>query len=97
MVKHALAFVAAFGISLALGSLTGCVGDDCNCPPTPARPEAQAPLADLMVASYDAEGNSAESPIVPEGGTLEVTGDGVIITYQQDSLTFRAEYDVVGP
>ncbi|HVJ18058.1 MAG TPA: hypothetical protein VM686_21710 [Polyangiaceae bacterium] len=98
MVKHALAFAAAFGMSLALGSLTGCAGeDDCTCLPVPARPEVQSPLTDLTVASYDSVGNSAESPIIPEAGTLEVTGESVVITYQQASVTFRVEYDVVGP
>ena len=97
MVKYALVFAAAFASSLAVGSLAGCVGSDCDCPATPPRPQAQAPLADLTVASYDAQGNFAEPPIAPVAGTLEVTGDTVVIHYQQDSVTFRAVYEIVGP
>jgi hypothetical protein len=99
MVNGLLVFGAAFTASVALALLgSSCVfSDDCNCPSTPSRPQAQAPLLDLEVASYDDRGASAVSPVKPEGGTFEVKGDAVVIVYQQDGVEHRVSYAVTGP
>ena len=79
-----------------LGS--GCVfSDECNCPSTPPRPGAQAPILDLEVASYDDLGALTDTPVKPESGTFEVTGDAAVIVYQQDGVEHRVRYAVTGP
>lgn len=88
-----LAFAAAFGVSLAL-SVSGCLQDDAGCPDTPPNPETQAPISGLAVAFYDAVGNSAESPIHPESGSIEVTGSEVVITYIEAGVTHQVRYAV---
>jgi hypothetical protein len=99
MRRNPLSFAAAFGLAAALSaSLTTCwsVGD-CTCLPTPARPERQGPLAGLELASYDDKGQSVEIPVKPESGTLEVTGDTVVISYLQSGTQHRVVYEVTGP
>jgi hypothetical protein len=98
MVRGLLAFGVAFTASAALAMLSsGCAfGDDCDCPSYSPRPRAQAPLEDLGVASYDERGNLAETPVKPEGGTIEVTGDAVLIVYQQGGVEHRVRYAVTG-
>lgn len=98
MKRAALVFASAFALSAALGvGLTACWMDDCNCPSTPPRPTAQAPLSRLQVASFDSRGDLAPLAVKPESGTLEVTGDTVVIEYQQAGVQHRVLYDVVGP
>ncbi len=97
MTKYAFVFAASFGFA-AFATLGGCtLGDDCNCPEQPDRPDPQGPLADLRVSSYDPQGNFAVPPITPEAGTLEVVGDSVVINYAQGSTTFRVEYGIIPP
>lgn len=99
MVKGLLVFGGAFIVSVTLAVLgSGCVySDDCNCPKTPPRPQAQAPLPDLEVASYDDLGALVETPVKPESGTIEVTGNSVLIVYEQDGVEHRVSYAVTGP
>ena len=96
--KVALVFAASFASAAALASLCGCLqeglGSDCDCRPTPARPEPQAPLGELTVISYDAQGNHTPPPVTPVSGTIEVTSDSVIVAYEQDSAHFRVEYEI---
>lgn len=89
-----LVFGAAFVTSL-LGAGSGCVYDECNCPPTPPQPEAQGPLTGLTVASYDDQGETAVSFVQPENGTLEVTPTEVAIAYEQEGVTHHISYTVV--
>lgn len=91
-----LAFGAAFLVSLAL-SAGGCGHDDGGCPDTPPTPEAQAPLAGLEVAFYDAVGNLTESPIHPESGSIEVSGPEVVISYAEAGVTHEVRYAISPP
>lgn len=99
MIREAAAlFVAAFTLcGLVAGAASGCAGGDCNCPPIPEHPEAQPPLGNLGVMAFDEIGNEAAVPVSPENGTLEVTGDRVVIAYDQDGVEHRVVYDVVAP
>jgi hypothetical protein len=92
------ALAGAFAVSAALGAvMTACFHDDCTCPPIPPRPAAQGPLPGLEVAGYDSRGERAELPVKPESGTLEVTGDTVVIVYRQAGVEHRVVYQVVDP
>jgi hypothetical protein len=98
MIRGALVLLAAFGLSSGLAILIqGCDFSDCNCTPTPALPQAQAPLPGLEIKSYDSSGNDVVIPVQPQNGTIEVTGNSVAISYQQAGVTHRVVYDVVGP
>ena len=98
MKRAAMVFAAAFALSAALGvGLTACWIDECKCPSTPPRPTAQAPLSRLEVASFDSRGGFGPLTVKPENGTLEVTGDTVVIQYQQAGVQHRVVYEVVGP
>jgi hypothetical protein len=46
------------------------------------------------VTSYDERGELGETPVAPIDGTLQVTGDRVVILYSQDDSAFRVEYQV---
>ena len=92
-----MAFVGAFVAAVVSGQLAAGCGDSCNCDTTPPRPQAQPPLTRLEVASYDSRGEIAELPFTPQGGTLEVTGDTVVISYQHAGADHRILYQVVGP
>jgi hypothetical protein len=96
MRRELIALAGAFVVSASLASLaTGCF-DDCTCDPTPARPEVQAALSGLEVASYDRQGGAAELLVEPANGTLEVTGDTVVIRYQQGDAQHEVVYDILG-
>jgi hypothetical protein len=98
MKREALAFGTAFGVSVLIGFVaSGCASNTCECPPRRLRPEPQSALPDLHVLNADESGNFAVSPVRPEGGTLEVTGDSVIIQYAQDGVAHRVVYEVVSP
>jgi hypothetical protein len=95
MKPNLLACAAVFALSAALaGALNGCDLGDCNCLPTPPRPQVQAPLPGLEIQSYDSAGNAAQLPVMPEAGTLEVTGNTVVIVYRQAGVQHRVVYDV---
>lgn len=97
MIRSVLVLLAAFGLSSGLAILIqGCDFSNCNCTPTPALPQAQAPLPGLEISSYDSSGNAVVIPVQPENGTIEVTGNSVAISYQQAGVTHRVIYDVVG-
>jgi hypothetical protein len=95
--RNLFAFAAVFALSAALvAALNGC-DTECKCAPTPPRPEAQEPLPGLEIRSYDSSGNYAQLPVSPEDGTIEVTGDTVVIVYRQAGVQHRVVYDVTGP
>jgi len=94
----AFMFAAGFVASALSGWLgAGCFGGDCECPRTPERPAAQGPLRSLDVQSFDQTGNDAELEVKPESGTLEVTGDAVVIRYLQAGADHEIRYAVTGP
>jgi hypothetical protein len=98
MRRNLIAFAAAFLLAAGVGTaLTGCWSSDCNCSPTPARPEVQRPLAGLKLKSYDTRGELADLAVKPEGGSVEVTGDTIVFLYQQDGVHHRVVYEVTGP
>jgi hypothetical protein len=89
------AFASSALVGALLGSLSnGCSGD-CECAPFPTLPEPSAPKTIVGVASYDARGETAALPIDPSGGTLELTGDRIIIRYatgeSEHLVTYRIE------
>jgi hypothetical protein len=46
------------------------------------------------VTSYDERGDLGQTPVAPIDGTLEVTGERVVILYSQDDSAFRVEYQI---
>ena len=93
-----LAFSAAFTLvgTIAILTSSGCSSGE-NCGQGPDRPDPQAALSNLRVSSVDAMGNPVSLPVVPENGSLEVTGDQVLIRYRQGDLDYLVEYRVAGP
>ena len=92
-----LAFSAAFTLvgTLAVITSSGCsFGEQCG--QGPDRPDPQAALGGLEVSSVDALGKPVILPVVPENGSLEVTGDQVLIRYRQGDLDYLVEYRVTG-
>lgn len=89
-----------FGAAL-VGSAVSC---GCDCPDTPARPRATPPLTIEMIDSPELSllgGVDSTLPdggirraIMPSSGTLEVTGEEVILVYQQDDVEHRVVYSV---
>jgi hypothetical protein len=97
MIRGVLVLLAAFGVSSGVAIVIQGCDSQCNCTRTPALPEAQAPLPGLEIQSYDRQGNVDQLPVNPENGTIEVTGNTVVISYQQAGVAHRVVYDVVGP
>jgi hypothetical protein len=95
-VRAALCFVVAGLLGAAWGGeLSACVvSGDCNCPPTPERPERQVELLIDEASAYSAVGNEDVLPTDPRGGSVEVTGDQVVIRYQHDGTARVVVYDV---
>lgn len=93
-----LAFGVALCGSVGLGA-GGCLADtnDCSCPDTPSRPPRQAPISGLKISGVNDADNLGQAPIQPEGGSIEVTGSEVIVSYGQDSIQHEARYRVLGP
>jgi hypothetical protein len=96
MIRESLAFVTAFGICAVLGGATPAC-NPCDCPATPERPDAQQALMINYAVNYNSEGNEGELAINPEGGTLEITGDSVVIQYNEAGIDHTIVYAVVGP
>lgn len=96
--RAVLCFVAAIAISAAIQSqLTGCLlplGDDCNCPPRPERPERQVALLIDGATAFSAAGNGDVLPVDPHGGTVEVTGDELIVRYEKNGMQREIVYAV---
>ncbi len=96
--RAAISFVVAAVLSAAIHTqLTGCLfagGDDCNCPRTPERPERQAPRLIDEVSAFNALGNDDALPLDPRGGTVEVTGDQLVIRYEHDGMPREVVYAV---
>jgi hypothetical protein len=94
MSSRVVVLASAFVVGLVFSLGAGCSAD-CRCPAKSALPEAQGPLPDLVVASYDANGNLDTTPVVPEQGSIELAGDSVLIRYTQDSVAHEVIYAVV--
>jgi len=91
MIKEMIVFAAAFGLCAALGSTgTGCSADkEADCA-TPNRPPA---LKGLRFSWVITEGDAAPS-IHPIGGSLESTGDTIVIRYREDNIMHEVVYAV---
>jgi hypothetical protein len=98
MIKGSFIFVfaAAFGLCAALGSAAASCSP-CDCPAPPDRPGAQASLPIKDAMSYDSQGNLAVLTINPVGGTVEVTGDTVVVRYEEAGVQHEVTYSVTGP
>ncbi len=95
-----LAFGATFILSFLVALATpGCGSEDpdCGCRATPERPEPQGPLSGLDVVGFDAHGEYADLVVAPAEGTIEVTGDTVVIRYRQEAVEHTVVYDVASP
>jgi hypothetical protein len=92
-----LAFGLAFLVSLGFGNV-GCeFGSDCDCPATPPQPATQAPIEGLTISSYGEDGNEVASEVEPDQGSIEVTGNAVVIRYRQGAADHEVRYTVLGP
>lgn len=95
--RAAIGFIVAALVSAALNSqLTGCLlsGNDCNCPPTAPQPQRQTALLIDEVSSWDVSGNDDALPADPRGGTVDVTGDQLVIRYERDGMLREVVYDI---
>lgn len=95
--RVAIGFIVAAVVSAAVNSqLTGCSlsGGDCSCPPTPERPDRQAALLIDEVSAWDAFGNDDALHADPRGGTVDVTGEQLVIRYERDGMPRVVVYDV---
>lgn len=94
MKRESLLLVATFGACALGGSLwNGCV-DDCRCPETTRLPEATDVLPALRVRGRD----QPEDPpvaVVPTPGSLQITGETVVVTYRQGGVDHRVVYDII--
>ena len=95
--KALATFLMTAVLSAVLHSqLSSCVlSDDCSCPPIPDLPARQAALPIVDAQAWSAEGQDDVLPVNPEGGTVEVDGDQVIIRYSKDGDPQQLVYDVV--
>jgi hypothetical protein len=96
MTRELFAFAASFLlVGLASTIMPGCVrGDDC--PDIPDHPTPVAPIGNLKVIGYDDTLIQTPLPITPQSGSVEVTGEKVVILYTQDTIDYRVEYAVTG-
>ena len=91
-----LCLLGAACLGAALAQLGACVqGDDCDCPPMPELPAVQAALPIREAQAYTAAGDDDVLPVDPRGGTLEITGEQVILRYDRDGTAHEVVYDVV--
>jgi hypothetical protein len=98
MMRIVVPFLGAFGASLLLGLATSsCGGGDCDCLPTPERPEPSDPLPLAETISFDDQGEPGATDVQPESGSLEITGDQVVIRYEQEGAQLEVVYGIVGP
>lgn len=76
-------------------SASGCfVGQDCDCPRTPALPQPQAAIEVDEAMAYT-EGSDLDTlPIDPLGGTAEISGDRLTIRYLRQGLERVVTYDI---
>ena len=97
MTRLIAAFLLAFAGSAAVGALSsGCGGPMCDCSPTPQSPAPQSPLPVRSFFSVNDAGKDFSSSD-PESGTVEVTGNTVVIRYDTSGVHHEVVYDVVGP
>jgi hypothetical protein len=76
------------------GSLwNGC--DPCDCPDPPRLPAATPVLMPLRVQGGYQRDSGPPHAVMPESGSFQVTGDTVVIEYQQTGVTHRVLYDVL--
>jgi hypothetical protein len=96
-VKAVAFFVVATLLSATITSLSsGCVigGGDCECPVTPDRPGRQAALPIDEASAFNEGGNDDPLPTDPIGGTVDVTGDQLVIRYTHAGAVREVIYDV---
>jgi hypothetical protein len=80
---------------LLTGCLFGGLGDNCDCPRTPDQPEPQPPLVIGSAIAWTGAGEPDPStPSDPLGGTIEVTGDRLIVRYPKNGEPRVVVYDV---
>jgi hypothetical protein len=97
MRSEIVAFAASFVIvGLASASMPGCIRDD-GCSATPDRPPPSGPIGNMKVIGYDDTLIQAPLSLSPQNGTVQITGETVVIQYTQDAVNYRVEYKVLAP
>ena len=96
MTRLIAAFLLAFAGSAVVGALSSGCGPMCECSPTPQSPAPQSPLPVRSFFSVNDAGKDLSSSD-PESGTVEVTGNTVVIRYDTGGVHHEVVYDVVGP
>jgi len=90
-------FAAAASSALLQLQLNACLmSGDCDCDRTPDRPAPQVELSIQHAYGFTNEVLD-ELPFDPVGGTLEITGDQVIIRYEHEDQSRAVVYEVLGP
>ena len=94
--RAGLCFVVAALLGAATSGQLSCIlsNDDCNCPPTPERPDPQVALPINEASAYNSSGNEDVLPTDPRGGSIEVQGDQVVIRYEHEGMAREVIYDV---
>lgn len=97
MRSEVVAFAASFVIvGLVSATVPGCIRGD-GCSATPDRPPPSGPLGNMKVVGYDDTLIQAPLSLSPQNGTVQITGEAVVIQYTQDAVSYRVEYRVLAP
>ena len=90
MMRAALLFAVAFGVSAAAASVTSGCGPDCGCPDGPPLP---SPLTPQRISS-DSTYENASGAIDLSTGTLEIAGAKLIVRYQGGGASHQLTYKI---
>jgi hypothetical protein len=100
----------AFALFAAVSMIWDGCCYDCDCPDLTAPPPMSRPLTLQSVSVYGDAGTISSfeldagismppttTTVMPESGSVQVTGEQVVITYRQQDQEHRVVYTVIGP
>ena len=93
MRRETVLMVTTFVTCALGGSLwNGC--DTCECPEIHRLPAVTSARTPLSVGVQHQADSDAPIAVIPESGSLQVTGDTVVVEYRQAGVNHRVVYDV---
>lgn len=93
-VETGLGVLAFVGCALGVSLGNGC-GLDCECPEFPLIPKETAVLMPLQIRGTHPLDSGPPLAVMPDTGSLQVTGDTVVVEYQQGGVHHRVVYEVL--
>jgi hypothetical protein len=97
VVKPLAVFIASAMLSAVIQvTLASCANDDdsCGCPDIPAQPEQKSALPITQVDSFDDIHNREELPFDLSEGTVEITGQQLLVHYAVEGVDREVAYDI---